>query len=265
MSRSFSYERYDNRRRPVQSSRNTTFGYWVPLVITATLAAGGLAAWVWSVRDDHDSTDHDATSDDENLSYGEEARAARDRYGRDPRPGNSASVSEGVARDDEYVSGGRNGADEDGTFVGGLQRGVQEAMRRTPSPQQAYDSVKKYGAAGIAAAGAAVGGALSAIREESTESRNRRTDRRNEEGFSDHERWSEEAEKRVVSHADQSRDAVSTNVAGFGGSLKEGSKQYTGGRRKMVAIVLSSEILLDQLREDDGKYHSEHAVSTSVT
>ena len=260
MSRPFSYDRYDTRRRPVQPARNSTLGYWVPLVITVTLAAGGIAAWVWSTRDDHESTDHDVTSDDENLSYGEEARAARERYGRDPRPGNESTVSEGIVRDDEYVSGGRNGADDG--FVGGLQRGVQEAMRRTPSPAQAYDSVKKFGAAGIAAAGAAVGGALSAIREESADSRDRRGDRRGEEGFSDHERWSEEAEKRVVSHADQSRDAVSANVAAFGDSLRSGPTQYTGGRRKMVAIVLSSEVMLDQLQDEDGKYHSEHAVST---
>ena len=258
MSRSFSYDRYDNRRQNTRS----TLGYWVPLVITVTLAAGGLAAWVWSTRDDHESTDHDVTSDDENLSYGEEARVARERYGRDPRPGPASSVSEGVIRDDEYVSGGRNGeGGGDGTFVGGLQTRVQDVMRRTPSPQQAYDSVKKLGAAGIAAAGAAVGGALSAIREESTDSRDRRADhRRGEEGFSDHERWSEEAEKRVVSHADQSRDAVSANVSAFGESLKGGPKQYTGGRRKMVAIVVSSETMLDQLQDDDGKYHSEHAV-----
>ena len=39
MSRQFSYDRYDtSRRRPVQ--RNSTLGYWVPLVITVTLAAG---------------------------------------------------------------------------------------------------------------------------------------------------------------------------------------------------------------------------------
>jgi hypothetical protein len=29
----------------------------------------------------------------------------------------------------------------------------------------------------------------------------------------------------------------------------------------MVAIVVSSETMLDQLQDDDGKYHSEHAVS----
>lgn len=251
MSRSFSYERYDSRRRPVRSTRST-FGYWVPLVVTVTIAAGGLAAWVWSARDDHESTDHDVTSDDENLSYGEEARAARERYGRSPRPGGSA-VSEGVIREDEYASGGRNGLGEE-TFVGGIQRGVQEVVRRTPSPQQAFDSVKKFGAAGIAAAGAAVGGALSAIREESTESRNRRTDRRTEEGFSDHERWSEEAENR---HSGR-------GVATYGETTIGGPKQYTGGRRKMVAIVVSSEILLDNMQEEDGKVHSEHAVSASL-
>ena len=111
--------------------------------------------------------------------------------------------------------------------------------------------------------GAAVGGALSAIREESTHSRDRRGDsrgRRQEEGFSDHERWSEEAEKRVISHADQSRDAVSANVAAFGDSLRGGPQQYTGGRRKMVAIVVSSETVLGDLRDDEGKYHSEQAV-----
>lgn len=256
MSRTYSYDRYDNRRRPAPSQRST-LGYWVPLAVTVTLAAGGLAAWVWSTRDDHESTDHDITSDDENLSYGEEARAARERYGRDPRPGNDSVVSEGVIRD-EHMSGGRTGYDGEGGYVGMMQ----ELRKRTPSPAQAYDYMKKTSAAGIAVAGAAVGSALGAIREESADSRDRRGDRRNEEGYSDHERWSEEAERRVGSHADQSRGAVAANAATFGQSLKSGpGQQHTGGRRKMVAIVISSEVLLDQMQEDDGKYHSEHVVS----
>ena len=56
------------------------------------------------------------------------------------------------------------------------------ALRRTPSPQQFFDSAGKTVAAGMAAAGAAVGSALAAIREE------------DKGAYADHETWSEEAD-----------------------------------------------------------------------
>lgn len=40
--------------RTGSSSSHSTFGYWVPLVLTVGAAAVGIAAWVWSARDEDD-------------------------------------------------------------------------------------------------------------------------------------------------------------------------------------------------------------------
>jgi hypothetical protein len=253
---SFSYDRYDSRRRTAPSTRRSVFGHWVPLVITVTLASAGIAAWVWSAREDHDSTTS-GTSDDEDLSYGEEARTQRE-HDRDNRKPPSYGVSEGVVREGEEH--GEHGAAAQGGIVADVGRGVREVMRRTPSPQQAFDSVKRYGAAGVAAAGAVVGGALSSIREEGNErSPSRPRPKRGEEGFSDHERWSEEAEKRIDITTEETRGGI--DASGASTSIP---KLPTGSRRKTVAVVVSGETMLEHLRdEDEGKYHSEQAVCTS--
>jgi hypothetical protein len=259
---SFSYDRYESRRRTAPATRRSVFGHWVPLVVTVTLATAGIAAWVWSAREDHESSTSQS-SDDDDLSYGEEARTQRE-HDRDNRKPPSYGASEGVIRGDEPPRGeGGAAIGAEGGLVAEVGRGVREVMRRTPSPQQAYDSVKKYGAAGVAAAGAVVGGALSSIREEGNErSPSRPKPKRGEEGFSDHERWSEEAERRVDT-PEGSRGAPSTSADAFGATSSI-LKLPTGSRRKTVAVVVSGETMLEHLRdEDEGKYHSEQAVSTS--
>jgi hypothetical protein len=258
---SFSYDRYDSRRRTAPATRRSVFGHWVPLVLTVTLATAGIAAWVWSAREDHESSTSQS-SDDDDLSYGEEARTQREQD-RDNRKPPSYGGPEGVIRDDDQHrgEGGVSGAAEGG-LVAEVGRGVREVMRRTPSPQQAYDSVKKYSAAGVAAAGAVVGGALSSIREEGSErSPSRVKPKRGEEVFSDHERWSEEAERRVDG-PEESRSGPSTSVDTFA-AVSSIPKLPTGSRRKTVAVVVSGETMLEHLRdEDEGKYHSEQAVCT---
>lgn len=243
MSRSFKQSRYDTRRTTASRSNRTTIGYWVPLAITVTLAAGGIAAWVWSAREDHETT-NSSSSDDEDLSYGEETRPGGRDSGRKPP---SYGVSEGVIPGVPTDAGDAGDIGVEGGFVDSIGRGARDILRRTPSPQQAFDSVKKMGVAGVVAAGAVVGRGLSAIREEGSE-RSHSERRVNEEGFSDHERWSEEAEK-IHNQEESSRSA--------GGS----SKLPAGSRKKTVAVVVSAEVMLENLRDDDGgKYHSEHAV-----
>jgi hypothetical protein len=218
---SFSYDRYD--RRQSSSSRRTTFGYWVPLVLTVTVATAGFAAWVWSERRDDDDV-----SDDADLSYGE------DGDGRMPEParGSRDSLSQGVVRDDESIMGR-----------------VQGVIRRTPSPQQLFDSVSKKTVAGIAAAGAVAGAALASIREE------------DKDAYADHNRWTEEAEmkRNVEAQSAQSKTAVDAQAKSFAASVRGGPS--TGGRRKTVAIVVSAESLMDNPHEDDSTYRSENAVS----
>jgi hypothetical protein len=267
---SFSYDRYDSRRRRAPpTTRRSLFGHYIPLIITVSLATAGLAAWVWSAREDHDSTTS-ASSDDDDLSYGEEARNQRERDRDDRQPPSYGGVArEGGERSGEGGVAVAVGEGEGG-LVADVGRGVREVMRRTPSPQQAFDSVKRYSAAGVAAAGAVVGGALSSIREEGNErSPSRPRPRRGEEGFSDHERWSEEAEKRVDGPADleTGRGASSASVDGFSAAVRDvsttssGARLPVGARRKTVAVVVSGETMLEHLRdEDEGKYHSEQAV-----
>jgi hypothetical protein len=69
---------------------------------------------------------------------------------------------------------------EDNKLIGRMS-GV---VKRAPSPASSYDWASGKVAAGMAAAGAMIGGALGSIRE------------RSQDDYEDHERWSEEAETR---------------------------------------------------------------------
>jgi hypothetical protein len=216
---SFSYDRYDRHQSP--SSRRSTFGYWVPLILTVTVATAGVAAWVWSERQDDDE------SDDADLSYGEEG------YNKMPTPGPRAydNMSHGVVHEEE-----------------GLMSRVHGVMRRTPSPQQFFDSVSKKTVAGIAAAGAAAGAALASIREE------------DRDAYADHNRWTEEADMRrdVDARAEQSKTVVETQAKSFAASVKGGPSTST--HRRTVAIVVSAESLMDMPQEEDDTYRSENLV-----
>jgi hypothetical protein len=122
---------------------------------------------------------------------------------------------------------------------------MQGALRRTPSPQQIFDGASKRVAAGVAAAGAFVGGALTSIREE------------NRGDFEDHSRWSEEVESR-----NQQRNQPDTTTTGL-----PPTRSVTGGlatadkKRKTVVIVVSSESshLVSEV------FVSDHVVSYRVT
>lgn len=105
------------------------------------------------------------------------------------------------------------------------------AIRRTPSPQQIFDGASRRVVAGVAAAGAAVGGALSSIQEE------------DKKDFEDHSRWSEEAETQA------------SEAPGHRGPEARGKPH---GKRKTVAVVLSAES--DYHHSEDVSYHQEHAV-----
>lgn len=182
------------------SRRRTVLTHWVPLAVTLAVATAGVAAWAWSQRKDDDEDEHDG------LDYGA------------PGPSNA---SRGVGGPDSSAPGG--GGLQAGENEGGASWStrVAERLRRTPSPQQVLGTASKTVAAGVAA----VGTALSSIREE------------DKAAFADHETWSEEAEK-------QDR-AVSVG--------SEGSRR---GRRS-VAVVVSADTGVGDV-EGEG---FEHAVS----
>ncbi|KAI4711672.1 hypothetical protein J4E89_003113 [Alternaria sp. Ai002NY15] len=233
---SFNYDRYDRRQN---NSRNRgALGFYVPLILTVTVATAGLAAWVWSARED--SRDY---SSDDDLSYGEDS-AHEKRQGRAP-----------AARDVSGFPVGEGGGEGYGYGDGTLLGRAQGVIRRTPSPQQLFDTVSKKTAAGWAAAGAAAGAALASIREEDKD-----------EAFGDHSRWNEEAtiRRNVEAQSRDSNAAVDVQARSFAASMRkaEGRGEGYGGRRKTVVLVVSAESL-DRLDDDEGSYREENATILS--
>lgn len=207
------------------SRRHGVWTHWVPLVLTVTVATVGIAAWAWSQRSDDD----DEVSNRPNNGGGNNNPSS---YPQKHQQGDQHLDYENADYGDNPPYGAANRsvdvkADGHSEGVGGWGTRMSGALRRTPSPQQFLDSAGKTVAAGVAAAGAAVGSALAAIREE------------DKNAYADHETWSEEADAKKKDK---------------GSSSKHGSK-----KRKTVAIVVSADMHMDDIDEDD--FH-EHAVSS---
>ena len=235
---SYSYDRYERQRRRQTygaSTRRSTFGYWVPLALTVTAATIGLAAWIWSERRD---------GDDEDDEYGRDGDHGNNRA---PHPPGYGGVGFGEPADVRGTEPVNYGDDS-------MMARMSGALRRTPSPQQLFDGASRKVAAGVAAAGAVVGGALSSIREE---------DKRD---FEDHSRWSEEAESRKNQIRGQegpgsrALDPTPTEASTSSRQPIPSQERHGGTRRKAVAIVVSSESSHVAGTQEDIEYHQEHAV-----
>ncbi|KAI9829948.1 MAG: hypothetical protein M1819_005920 [Sarea resinae] len=217
---SFSYDRYERQRRRQTYGGRSTLGYWVPLVLSVTVATIGVAAWIWSERRDDDDGDDD---------YDRREGEYRDqRVPRPYGPGDAAGPPEtdyAYRRETETTQ-----VEDEGMFSR-----VSGALRRTPSPQQIFDSARGKVAAGMTAAGAAVGGALSSIREE------------DKDDFGDHSRWSEEAESRQtnvdVQSTQRARDIASDTATPLMPSARQGGPSQSRGssRKRTVAVVVSAD------------------------
>ena len=220
---SYSYDRYETRQRRqgYTSSQRTALGYWIPLALTVTVATVGLAAWIWSERKDHDEDDYNGRGEDKPPPTHNDGRPGQPPYTRGP---------DGSRVEEESVI----------TRMSGV-------LRRSPSPQQFFDGASRRVAAGMAAAGAAVGGALSSIREE---------DKRD---YEDHSRWSEEATMRVEDPRSSARPGL-REIPSQGAPLLPRAND----KRKTVAIVVSAERfhLHDEHGEEETTYIQEHAVSS---
>lgn len=194
-------DRYDAARRRHTRPSRSALGYWVPLVLTVTIASAGLAAWIWSERqqDGDDDDDNDRNDDKDDKDQQDEHPTEDTRH-------DAPSESRSHERDQGFLA---------------------RMTRRTPSPQQFLDKTGQRIAAGVAAAGAAVG--LSGAS---------RPDER-EAAFSDHERWNEEAENK------RSRKASSTK------------------NRRTVAVVLSAHSPAEEHQHGQEMSHrTDHAVSS---
>ncbi|KAK4042754.1 hypothetical protein C8A01DRAFT_44250 [Parachaetomium inaequale] len=200
---------------PYESSRRRgVWSHWVPLAVTVTVATVGVAAWAWSLRkdEDHQDTEQPAAYQDldyDNADYGDNPAYGASKDGADPKAPTSGGAQ---PRSGDAVESSSSG---------------WAALRRSPSPQQFFDSARRTVAAGVTAAGAAVGSALAAIREE------------DKTAYADHETWSEEA------------DAKQDRAAGPSQSSKDANK-----RRKKVAIVISADNHLDDMDADGFHEHA---------
>jgi hypothetical protein len=281
---SYSYERVDRRSRTTggagygPTSRRSTLGYWVPLIMTVTVATMGLAAWIWSERRD----DEDETGDEEHPPADLPPPGyASMSGGLPPGPGPAgfqASLPATSMGPDGFeiptmpqpAAGHEGGARSTGLDAqlqsdGTLMSKMSGALKRT-----SYDWASKKVAAGVAAAGAMVGGALNTIREG------------NQDDYEDHERWSEEADSRndgkVGKGVADGADGADGTDGKHANQIKRGLKRrgtaddYFSGavempkpvaiksrKRKNVAVVVSAVESGDRKGEVD-----QHAVSFTI-
>jgi len=214
------YDRYERnaRRQPARHALT----YWIPLALTVTVATVGIVAWIWSERNDDDE---------------DGPREDRSPYGRNP----DVSVRTGPpsyadVRPGEVAYGTTQQRQDESQ---GYMARMSGALRRTPSPQQFMEGATRSVAAGVAAAGAVVGSALSSIREE------------DKNAYKDHKTWSEEADTRRRGNS-PGPTGIEMRSASEAGIATGPRVQVENGKRKTVAIVVSADINEDgQMDEDD--------------
>lgn len=271
---------------PTSTRQQGTLGYWVPLITISTIAIGGLAAWIWSERSDSEEDDRPHHDRPPRPATGQggayPTQGAQPYSGPGPAPGPQQDVNlpphEGPI---PSQSAGAQGmpppvGGEAASYYAGRSTHAQTeqqqqqhdaswygqvrgAIRRTPSPQQFFDSASKQVGAAAAAAGAALGSIIEEDKDPYYEDDNRRRGRAGEgEVFSDHERWSEEAEEKTRVGAVEAESGKRADAALRSARDDKGK----GKSKRMVAVVVSAGSGSESAYEQDTIYHSEHAVST---
>ncbi|KAJ5780002.1 hypothetical protein N7457_005162 [Penicillium paradoxum] len=207
----------------------TAMGYWIPLALTAGIATISIAAWIWSERNDDDDDD--------------QPHGGNGTYPPPVGPG-SDYPQPSYATGDYARSAGAEAMPGDAPYDHGMMARMQGALRRTPSPQQIFDGASKRVVAGVTAAGAFVGGALTSIRE----------DNKGEGDFEDHSRWSEEAQNRAQERSQQATMQPTMSGGLPGRPANAGQSSLDKKKKKTVAIVVSS-----VSSADSDEFTSEHA------
>ncbi|ETN46314.1 uncharacterized protein HMPREF1541_00498 [Cyphellophora europaea CBS 101466] len=247
------------------TSNRTTLGYWVPLVLTVGAAVVGIAAWVWSERSEDDDSDAEHYAGGvpppgyASMSGGMPPGPGPMGMQNAPQgPGMPGPPQAGGFQDGGYPPGppppggwqgppppGARGEWESTDMYGasrstnihtqeqdtGLVARMSSALgiNRSASPAaQSFGWAGQQVAAGFAAAGAMVGGALSGMRD-------------GDQGeYRDHERWSEEAEQQEeeVKQGIRRRGTADEYFSGQVDIPKQ-AREYTR-KRKTVAIVVSA-------------------------
>jgi hypothetical protein len=251
---SYQYTVTERRRRTTSpsygaSSNRSTFGYWVPLVLTVGAAVVGVAAWVWSERrEDDEDSDHEQYSGGvpppgyASMSGGmgppppgmpPGPGPMGMQQGGPPGPGMGMPPVQGGFRGGvDGPEGGWEQQEQDTGLVARMSSALGMGRSTTPNPTLGWASQQV--AAGFAAAGAMVGSALGTARES------------DQTAYRDHERWSEEAEQR---DSERERGQVKgalkrrgTADEYFSGEVKLPTRMsgYKGKKRRTVAIVVSA-------------------------
>ena len=222
------YDRYERNARRQPAARNA-LSYWVPLILTVTVATVGVAAWIWSERSDEDE---------------DKPRQTPGPYGRNP----DGSVRTGPpsyadVRPGEVAYGTTQQRPEESQSYMARMSG---ALRRTPSPQQFMEGVSRSAVAGVATVGAVVGNALSSIREE------------DKNAYKDHKTWSEEADTRRPGAIPGPAPGIETRSVTEAGVAATPRVPVANGKRKTVAIVVSADTNEDGMMDEDDTF-VEHA------
>lgn len=236
---SYSYDRYERNARPAPSRRGG-LSYWIPLALTVTVATVGIVAWIWSERNDDD--------EDEPRPYppGPDPGPSRP-YDRNPDGSyRTGPPSYADVRPGEVAYGTTQQRPEEQ----GWGARMSGALRRTPSPQQFMEGASRSVVAGVTAAGAVVGSALSSIREE------------DKNAYKDHKTWSEEAEARAPGASPPPPSGIEMRSVSEAGVAATSRVPVANGRRRTVAIVVSADINEDGTMDEDDIF-VEHAVSGS--
>ena len=254
-----SYDSYERRRRqfnPPSSRGHNTWGHWLPLAITITIAAGGVAAWIWKERKDNEEDDYPPGPPGPGQppsGYYPGPQGPPSMQGppstnyQGPPPSNIPGEFSGPPSGQVPFGGPPEQREIEDASIMGRMSG---ALRRTPSPQQIFDGASKKVVAGVSAAGAAVTGALSSITEE------------DRPGYEDHRSWSEEADSQSggkVSRTSRRGPELIDNEESTVSRASQATVKAEG-KRKSVAIVVSA--VTDYEHDDDAGYHQEHAVSS---
>ena len=126
---------------------------------------------------------------------------------------------------------------------------ISNVVKRAPSPSTSYGWATDKVAAGVAAAGAMIGGSLGAIREGS------------QDNYEDHERWNEEAEIKETTEIKQGIKRQGTSHEFFSGEVQlPKSMNVQRSNRRSIAIVVSAVERGSEWSEEVG----DHAVSLNM-
>ncbi|KIV97428.1 hypothetical protein PV10_01182 [Exophiala mesophila] len=224
------------------SGNRSTFGYWVPLTLTVTAAVIGIAAWIWSERHDDEE---DYPSEDEhypgapggvpppgyaNMSGGLPVQSQQSTGIQGPPPG--VQGYQGPPGPGPTQPGGFGGPQVPQGFqpppgTGAPDAGPEYRSSRS-APNDWASKTFAAGAAGVAAAGAMVGGAINSFTGGGT--------------YEDHERWSEEASQRQnneeIKQGIRRRGTADEFFSGSVGLPKLASTMNS--KRKTVVVVVSA-------------------------